>query len=355
MSNNDQARPRGGAKVRLAIVGAGLVGRRHIEALQQISAIELAAVVDPDAAAADFARQHGVEYFQSLDSLLDAGVADGILLATPNRLHLEQGLDCIEAGIPLLVEKPIAVTSADANRLVAAADQARVPLLVGHHRRYNPLIHRARELIEEGRLGRLRTVHASCWLYKPDDYFDIAPWRKQTGAGPVFVNLIHDIDLLRYLCGEVTSVQAQTVASLRGYDNEDVAGVLLRFNNDAVATLSVSDATVAPWSWEMTARENPDFLYNGQSCYWLGGSRAALTIPDLTLWRQDEPHWQRPLAPETIAVEPRDPLVCQLEHFAAVIRGEAEPLVSGVEGAASLRLIEAIQESANSAATVYLP
>ncbi len=341
--------------VRLAVIGAGLVGRRHIDAIGQTAGVELAAVADSDPGAAAVAAAAGAEFHASLSELLAAGArVDGILLATPNALHVEQGLECIAAGRPLLVEKPLALTSADAARLVDAARRAGVPLLVGHHRRHNPLIHRAKAVLDDGRLGRLRTLHASCWLYKPDAYFDVAPWRKAPGAGPVFVNLIHDVDLLRYFAGEVASVQAQTVASLRGHANEDVAGALLRFASGAIATLTVSDAVVAPWSWEMTAAENPDFPFTGQSCYWLGGTRAALSLPDLTLWRQDEPDWCRPLTPESIAVERRDPLQCQLEHFAAVIRGDAEPLVSGEEGAASLRVIEAIHESAESGGTVKI-
>lgn len=343
------------APVSLAVVGAGLVGRRHIDAIRQTAGVELAAVADPDPGAAAIAAAARAAFHASLAELLATGGAvDGIVLATPNALHVDQGLECVAAGIPLLVEKPIALASADAMRLVDTAREAGVPLLVGHHRRYNPLIHRAKAVLGEGRLGRLRTLHASCWLYKPDAYFDAAPWRTAPGAGPVFVNLIHDVDLLRYFAGEVASVQAQAIPSARGHANEDVAGALLRFESGALATLSVGDAVVAPWSWEMTAAENPAFPVTGQSCYWLGGTRAALSLPDLTLWRQDEPDWNRPLVPERIAFEPRDPLQCQLEHFAAVIRGAAEPLVSGEEGAVSLRVIEAIHESAKSGGTVKL-
>ena len=340
--------------VQLAVVGAGLVGRRHIDVIRRTKTVELSAIVDNSSAAEAFADSIDTPFFKSLANLFEQGSADGIVLATPNRLHLEQGLECIAAGKPLLIEKPIAITTEEANQLVAASAEAAVAVLVGHHRRYNPLIHQARAIIDEGRLGRLRTAHASCWFYKPDDYFDQAPWRKAAGAGPVFVNLIHDVDLLRYLCGEVVSVQAQMVSSTRGFENEDVAGVLLRFDNDVIATLSVSDTAVAPWSWEMTSGENPAFPVTDQSCYWLSGTQGALSIPDLTLWRQDDPHWMKPLLKSTGDAAVRDPFACQIEHFAAVIRGEEEPLVSAVEGTASLRVIEAIHESAQSGATVYL-
>lgn len=340
--------------VRLAVVGAGLVGRRHIEAIRQTDGVELAAIVDNDRAAESLAEAVQAAFHASLTSLLEAGRFDGIILATPNVLHVDQGLECLAVGCPLLIEKPIAVTSAEATQLIEAARQAGVALLVGHQRRFNPLINRVRALLDEGRLGRLRTAHASCWLYKPDDYFEQAPWRKKSGAGPVFVNLIHDVDLLRYLCGEVVSVQAQMTPADRGFDNEDVAGVLLRFDSDVIATLSVSDTVVAPWSWEMTAAENPVYPFTAQSCYWLGGSRGAISIPDLKLWRQPEPDWWQPMSEESVDSGSNDPLQRQVEHFAAVIRGEATPLVPGEEGAASLRVIEAIHESAAKGLTVYL-
>ena len=71
----------------------------------------------------------------------------------------------------------------------------------------------AHELISDGELGELRTVQATCWFYKPDDYFEAAPWRTRVGAGPISVNLVHNIDSLRHLCGEIVHVQAQSVPS----------------------------------------------------------------------------------------------------------------------------------------------
>ena len=93
------------------------------------------------------------------------------------------------------------------------------------------------------------------------------------------MNLAHDIDLLRHLCGEIDFVQAQTVKSIRGFENEDVAGALLRFRNGAIGTISVSDSIVSPWSWEMTSKENPVYPPTSESCYFIGGSHGSLSIP----------------------------------------------------------------------------
>ena len=138
-----------------------------------------------------------------------------------------------------MIEKPIATSSREALALVEKAESLDVPVLVGHHRRYNPIIKRANKVITSGEIGKIRAVHANCWFYKSDEYFDEAAWRKKRGAGPISVNLAHDIDLLRHLCGEIDFVQAQTVKSIRGFENEDVAGALLRFRNGAIGTISV--------------------------------------------------------------------------------------------------------------------
>ena len=166
-------------------------------------------------------------------------------------MHVENGLDVIAAGVPALVEKPLADSVAEATRLVDAAERAGVPLMTGHHRRHNPLIQAAKQAIDGGRLGQVVSVQGTCWFYKPDDYFDI-PWRREKGAGPVFLNLIHDVDLFRYLCGDVVEVQAMESNALRGNAVEETAVILLRFASGVLVTVNVSDKVVSPWSWEFT-------------------------------------------------------------------------------------------------------
>ena len=126
-------------------------------------------------------------------------------MATPNQVHVQNGLEAVAAGLPALIEKPIADDIEAATRLVEAAEAARIPLLTGHHRRHNPMIRKAKAVLDDGRLGRVLVAHAMFWLFKPDDYFD-AGWRRAAGGGPVFLNLIHDVDNLRYLLGDVATV-----------------------------------------------------------------------------------------------------------------------------------------------------
>lgn len=340
---------------RIAVVGAGLVGQRHALVIDKLDNAELIGIVDTAEAGKTFATELGVPCFPTLQDLLNRDKPDGVVISTPTTLHIAQGIECVAAKVPALIEKPIGTTSTQSLELVKAADAEKVPLIVGHHRRHNPLIHAAKACIDNGEIGDVRTVHSHCWFYKPDEYFDVAPWRTQAGAGPISVNLVHDVDLIRYLCGEIVQVQAQRAQSIRGFDNEDIATALLTLANGALATITVADSVVSPWSWELTSKEYPIYPQTNESCYRIGGSNGALSIPDLTVWtHQSRPDWWSPIEARSLSFEPLDPLVAQMQHFCRVICGEDEPLVSADEGYRSLRVIEAIQQASLSGERIEL-
>jgi len=336
---NDKHRP-----LQIALVGAGLVGQRHAKVILELNDAVLVGIVDTADAAIDYANNLGIDCFTDLDALLEAKAVDGVVIATPTTLHVEQGLQCVAANLPSLIEKPIGVTTQESQLLVNASNEHDVPIIVGHHRRHNPLIHEVKRCIDSGELGDIRSIHSQCWFYKPDSYFEIAPWRTEPGAGPISVNLVHDVDLIRYFCGEVTHVQAQRAPSVRGHQNEDLATALLTLDNGALATITVSDSVVSPWSWELTSAEYPIYPNTSESCYRIGGNKGALSVPDLTLWSHREtPDWWSPIESKTLSFTPKDPLLNQMQHFLRVIRGEEKPLVSALEGHRSLQIIEAIQ------------
>ena len=329
---------------RIAVIGAGLVGARHVELVARHAT--LAAGVDPAPASELLAQRHGAPWRTDLADCLAKDAPDGVIIATPNHLHVAGAMRAVGAGVPALIEKPIAASGDDAARLVEAAEARGVPLLVGHHRRHNARIAAARQVIGEGRLGQVVAVQGQFWLYKPSDYFD-ATWRTRKGAGPVFINLIHDIDLLRHLCGEVVEVQAKFSNKLRGFEVEDTAALILSFANGALGTISVSDTVAAPWSWEFAAGENPAYPHVPGGAYRIGGTDASLSVPDLTLWEHTElKSWWSPITGAPVPVQDVDPLERQLANFIAVIHGTAKPVVSGREGLRTLRLLEAVTRAA---------
>ncbi len=327
-------------------MGAGLIGRRHIEHILAEDCSALVAIIDPASEARALAEQLGVPWYPDFAAMSAVERPDGIIVATPNRMHLEHGLEVIAAGLPVLIEKPITDDVADGERLVEAAERAGVALMVGHHRRHNPLIHAAREAIASGKIGKIVAVHGTCWMSKPDSYFD-APWRREKGAGPILVNLIHDIDLLRHLCGEIRSVQAMESNALRGNAVEETAVMLLQFESGALGTMTVSDSIAAPWSWEFTSGENAAYTHTPETCYMIGGTRGSLTVPYLDLWQHPgEPDWFTPLARVRLPVAGKDPLGLQVRNLCEVIRGTALPVVTGQEGLNTLRVIAAVKQAA---------
>lgn len=341
-------------RIGIGVIGAGVIGRTHLSTLGQDPACEIVGLADPTPAAAELAAELGLPHYADHRDLLAAPGLAGVIIATPTALHVPIGLDAVAAGIPALVEKPIGPTVEQARRLADAAERAGVPLLVGHHRRHNPIVVAAREAVRSGRLGRLTTVTALWTLRKPDDYYDIA-WRRQPGGGPVLTNLIHDIDLLRFVCGEIASVQALVSTAGRGLPINDSAVVSLQFADGALGTITMSDAVAAPWAWDITSGENPFFGHTDENCYLLAGSEASLAVPSLRLWRYaGEVGWGAPLTEERLPLEPGDPYARQLAHFRAVIRGAEKPVITGADATATLAATLAVEEAAAAGRPVEL-
>ena len=338
--------------VRIAVIGAGMIGRAHIDILRRDPQCAVAGIADPSAAAAAYAAELSVPCFAEPGAMLDATKPDGAIVATPNALHLAHTKACAERGVHVLVEKPIADTLEAAHELTAAARRAGIAVLIGHHRRHNPIIEKAREIVRAGRIGRLTAVAALWLLRKSDDYYE-ATWRRQPGAGPILNNLIHDIDDLRYICGEIDSVQAIVSNNVRSFAVEDTAVVALHFADGALGTVTLSDAVAAPWSWELTSGENPVYPQQPENCYLITGTEGSLTVPKLELWRYDrEPGWHAPLSREAIEVVRADPLVRQIQHFCRIVRDGEAPRVTGEDSTRTLATVLAVASAAGSSRAV---
>lgn len=344
--------------VSIAVAGAGVIGRAHIAVIAQSSQCRLSAIVDPSEAAQALAQTHGVPWFATLDELLATASPDGVILATPNAMHVPQALQCIAAGVPVLVEKPIAHTVADAQKLVQATQTHSAKVLIGHHRAHSPIMREAKAVIDEGRLGQLVSVMGSAMFYKPDDYFTQAPWRHEVGGGPVLINLIHEIHNLRMLCGEIIEVQAMTSNVVRGFAVEDTASITFRFASGVLASFMLSDTAASARSWEQTSQENKAYAsYDDEDCYVIAGTMGSLAVPTMrlkTYVKAEDRSWFKPYQSSTVALEREDPLRLQMDHFIRVIQGVEEPLVSAHDGLQNLLVVEAIAQAAASQQTVRL-
>jgi predicted dehydrogenase len=337
------------SQVRIAVAGAGMIGRRHIEEIDRCESAVLASIVGPGPAAQELAATYGVMLYASLTELFATDKPDGVILATPNPMHVAGGLECVAAGVPVLVEKPIGDNVVSATRLVAAGERAGVPVLTGHHRNYSPIMTKAREIIHSGVLGPLVGVCGTALFYKPDDYFDVGDgWRRAPGGGPILLNLTHEVNNLLLLLGDIDSVFAMTSNSTRGFPVEDTSAMTFRFANGALGTFLLSDTAASPRSWEQTSRENTSYpAYVDEDAYHIAGTRGSLSVPTMRMKTYaDKRSWWEPFAASTECVERSDPLANQVRHFADVIRGEAEPICSGRDGLKTMRVVDAVVESA---------
>jgi predicted dehydrogenase len=331
--------------LRIGLIGAGVIGRKHAAYLKASTACALVAIADPSPDAEDLAAGHDAACYRDFDGMLDREQLDGVIIAVPNDLHEAAGTAAAARGVAMLVEKPIAADLEAAGRLTAAAARAGVPLLVGHHRRYNPRTQRAQALVQGGALGKLVAVNTVWGVKKPDSYFDTA-WRKEPGGGPILINLIHEIDLLRFIVGEIAEVMAFGGRQVRGFEVEDSASVALRFAGGALGTVLISDATPSPWSWERATGENPVFPESEENPSRFLGTEAAMAFPRLTIWRHDGPtDWQSPLEAEVLALPKVDVYAEQIAHFLDVIRGEAAPIITGEDATRSLAATLAVAEA----------
>jgi predicted dehydrogenase len=345
-------------KTRIAVAGAGYIGLAHVAAVRASPICVLSAIVDPSPRGGEAAANAGVPLYESIDEFLRKDRPDGVVLATPNQLHVPQALQCVAAGIPILLEKPIAGTVAEGEKLVHAVAELKAKVLIGHHRAHSPIMARAKEVVDSGVLGRLVAVIGSAVFLKPDSYFEEGPWRRQPGGGPILLNMIHEVHNLRMLCGEIVAVQAIASHAVRGFPVEDTVAINLQFAGGVLGSFMLSDTAACARSWEQTSQENRAYpSYDDEDCYVIAGTNGSLSVPTMrlkTYARAEDRSWWKPFQVGSVPLQRADPIQRQMEHFGAVVRGEAEPLVSARDGLANLRVTEAIARAAQSRASVSL-
>jgi predicted dehydrogenase len=340
---------------RLAIVGAGVIGKRHIAAIAGAPCADLVAIADPLPAAGALARENGIEWFANTPDMLAAAKPDGVIVATPTEHHLEPVLAALDAGAHALVEKPITQSLAQAEDIISRSAATGRHVLVGHHRRHYPVLHKARELVQGGALGQLVAVSGQWNVRKPPAYFEPG-WRKKREAGPVLTNLVHELDSLRFICGDIASISAEMSSDILGCEKEDAAAIVIRFESGALGSFVLSDQTPSPWAWEFATGENPAFPRSAQNACRFMGTRAALDFPNLTLWTHEggEPDWNHPMTAQAIDVDLGDAFAAQCRHFCAVITSDEAPRITAADAAKTLQATLAVFEAAQSGKRVAL-
>ncbi len=347
------------SRLTVGVVGAGFIGCKHIEVLQLDPRVEIIGVADPGENGAKRAAGFGLPCYSSLDALLSKS-PQALIIATPTELHAEQAMRVAEQGVALFIEKPLVATEQEVRQLLDVLRLNKTPTLVGHHRRYYPVVQQTRSLITKGTIGDLLAVTGQWTTRKHDAYFEPA-WRRKVAAGPLLTNLVHDLDTLRFICGEVVSVQAQS-SRTRGFEKEDTTAIIMTFANGALGTFILSDITPSPWTWEFAVAEStyPE-LDEKQNTLRFMGSLAALEFPRLRRWQHKgtEHHWHIPMMSNKLKIDNDDDpafdaFKAQSAHFIDVARGEVEPLVSAEDAAGTLLATLAVIEAAESGRKIQI-
>ena len=338
-------------KVRIGVIGASF-GIHHAQSAVSVPEAQFVAACDIRDSLRASIEQMGGTFYTDYSEMLDSETLDGVVIALPNHLHAPVSIECLERGLPVLLEKPIASTVEEADQIVAATERTGVPLLVGHHHQLSPFCVRVRRAIANGELGNLVGVSILWTIAKPQDYFD-APWRtkRATGGGPLLVNTIHDIDDLRYMTQlEVTRVYAETSNRTRGFEVEDTASISLQLQGGALATILISDCTPSIWSYESTTApwENSLFHYSPADCYYFFGTKGALTLPQMQhVYYPDSTKqgWQYPVQIDRLGIKASNPMRLEMSHFCRVIRNEESPRTTAADARRTLATVLAIVQS----------
>lgn len=346
--------------VSIAVIGSGLIGPRHAQSIIKCSQTQLFAIVEPGLQGPSTAAEYGTQYFPSVSSMLASrSLPDAAIICTPNDTHVSIASELLKHGVHVLVEKPISTDIPSGQRLLDTARQSGRKLLIGHHRRFNTYLLAAKAAIDSGSLGRIIAVNGLWMTRKSQDYFEPPmAWHRGPTAGVILINLVHEIDLLQYLFGPIVRVHAETTAAQRGYVADEGAALTLRFEKGVVGTFLICDGTPSPYSFEAGTGENPMIPLQGEDFYRVFGTRASLSVPDLTRWSYDGrvgEGWTVPLTKERIGVEEGvTPFDAQVEHLVRVVRGEEEPICSGEEGLRALVVCDAVRRAMVTGETVNI-
>lgn len=360
--------------IKVAIIGAGLIGPRHAQSVIKNPSTDLVALVDPMPTGSKTASELGTNYYPTVAALLaSSDRPDAAIICTPNHTHVPVTKELIAGNMHVLLEKPISETIETGRSLLelcSAPENKHLKLLVGHHRRFNPYVRATKSILESGSLGRPIAINGLWTIYKPATYFEgNGSWRASAETGGVIpINLVHDIDLLHHFFGPIIRVQAEKILPQRSGSNpshtaDEGAALTFRFASGVVGSFLVSDATPSPHNFETGTGENPMIATSpikigesGDACagdgsdfYRIFGSDASLSVPDLTRWSYDgyaEKSWENQLKVEKIGLPDNEaPFDLQLAHFVDVIRGNAEPSCSGEEGLRALVVCEAVKKA----------
>lgn len=232
-------------QLRFGLIGCGRVAPRHVQSIGELPDARLIAVADiVESRAQRFSKESGAAIYTEYRYMLERTDIDVINICTPSGLHAQMTVDALTAGKHVIVEKPLALSLADADRMIATAQATGRKLCVVLQNRYNPPMQDLRRVIDEGRLGRLLLGNATVRWYRPQEYYEDG-WHGTLAmdGGALMNQSIHHIDALQWLMGEVDSVTAYTATLAHRMEAEDAGVAALKFKSGALGVIEGSTVT----------------------------------------------------------------------------------------------------------------
>ena len=342
----------------IGIVGCGMIANFHARAITDAKDTHVAGVASrrPDAAA-DFAAQHGVKAYESIEAMLADPAVDAVSVCTPSGAHLDPAVAAAKAGKHVIVEKPLEITTERCDQIIQACDDAGVRLAVTFQSRFHQSSQLMKAAVDQGRFGKITMGDAYVKWYRSQEYYDSGAWRgtwKLDGGGALMNQAIHSVDLLLWLMGDVAEISAMTATMTHErIEVEDVAVATLRFKNGA---LGVIEATTTAYPGSLKRVE-------------ISGSHgtAILEEEDIKEWAfveetDDDETIRKTMAGKTEtgggAADPSSighhGHTLLFEEVVASINENRPSILDGHEGRRSVEVIRAIYDSAATGKTIKL-
>ena len=340
--------------INFALVGCGRIAKRHAELLGtgQIAGARLTAVCD---ISPERAREYGERYkvpaFTSVDDLLAAKDIDVVSVLTPSGTHADIAVKVAQSRRHVVVEKPMALTLEDGDRMIRASEAARVRLFVVKQNRFNVPVIKAREALDAGRFGKLVLGTVRVRWCRDDKYYAQDSWRGTFAQdGGVIANQAsHHVDMLTWFMGDVESIHAHGTTALVNIETEDTCVATLRFRNGALGVIEATGAT------------RPKDMEGSLSVLGSGGAVeiAGFAVNKIRTWQFAEPQAHDQEVIEKFSVNPPNVYgfghQAYYEHVVDCLANSKAALVDGIEGRRSLEFVAAIYESMASGKEVTFP
>ena len=334
--------------IRFAIVGMGHIAKKHIDAIEKADGAELAAVCDTNPER--LRDVSDVPVYTDMETMLKENEQiDVVNICVPSGLHARLAKLAARYRRHIIVEKPMALRVSDAEEMIRAAKEYDVKLAVVHPNRFRPAIRKLKEAMERGMFGKLSHANATVRWNRNQAYYDQAAWRgtKEFDGGVLMNQAIHNLDLLLWLMGPVKAVQAMAATRLRKIETEDVAAAVVEFESGALGVIEAA-TTIYPQNLEESIA-----IFGDTASVKIGGRTANF----IETWEAEGvSEEERAKLIDEINADPFGKPGHQwiIEDMVQAIREDREPIVTGLDGLAPVRLIEAILRSAETGTRVQL-